>query len=147
MAEQIITLITGLLGLIPTAIAAYFAIKNFIAVTKEKSSKEIWALIMSLADAAMKEAEQSLADGETKKQMVIDAVGVMFNQANTPVTIRLAQTCDKVVESANSIPTPPPATIQMQEPKKEAIKPNFETKMYILDKTAVAFSADGDVIT
>ena len=53
-----------------------------------------------------------------KKQMVIDAVGVMFNQANTPVTIRLAQAGDKVIESTASISTP----VQIEEPKKEQIK-------------------------
>lgn len=73
-AQQVIALLTGLMGLITAGISAYFAIKNFIVATKEKSSKEIWALIMKLADAAMKEAEQSLLDGESKKKMVMDSV-------------------------------------------------------------------------
>lgn len=41
MAEKIISLIIGFISLIPTAIAAYFAIKNFILATKEKNSKEV----------------------------------------------------------------------------------------------------------
>jgi hypothetical protein len=103
MAEQIITLITGLLGLIPTAIAAYFAIKNFIAVTKEKSSKEIWALIMSLADAAMKEAEQSLADGETKKQMVIDSVKAGCKSAGINLDVFIDQLSDYIDDTIDFV--------------------------------------------
>lgn len=70
----IITLVTSLLGLIGTAVGAYFAIKNWVKALKTKNKQEIWAMIMQLADAAMKEAEASLKDGETKKQMVIDSV-------------------------------------------------------------------------
>lgn len=103
MAEQIITLITGLLSLIPTAIAAYFAIKNFIAVTKEKSSKEIWALIMSLADAAMKEAEQSLADGETKKQMVIDSVKAGCKSAGVDLDMFIDQLSDYIDDTIDFV--------------------------------------------
>ena len=103
MAEQIITLITGLLGLIPTAIAAYFAIKNFIAVTKEKSSKEIWALIMSLADAAMKEAEKSLQDGETKKQMVIDSVKAGCKSAGVDLDMFIDQLSDYIDDTIDFV--------------------------------------------
>jgi Tfp pilus assembly protein PilX len=103
MTEQIITLITGLLGLIPTAIAAYFAIKNFIAVTKEKSSKEIWALIMSLADAAMKEAEKSLKDGETKKQMVIDSVKAGCKSAGIDLDVFIDQLSDYIDDTIDFV--------------------------------------------
>lgn len=103
MAEQIITLITGLLGLIPTAIAAYFAIKNFIAVTKEKSSKEIWALIMSLADAAMKEAEKSLQDGESKKQMVIDSVKAGCKSAGVDLDMFIDQLSDYIDDTIDFV--------------------------------------------
>lgn len=103
MAEQIITLITGLLGLIPTAIAAYFAIKNFIAVTKERSSKEIWTMIMSLADAAMKEAEQSLKDGESKKQMVIDSVKVGCKSAGIDLDMFIDQLSDYIDDTIDFV--------------------------------------------
>jgi len=39
--QSIIALVTGLAGLISAGVGAYFAIKNFIAATKEKSAKEI----------------------------------------------------------------------------------------------------------
>ena len=73
-ANGIVVLITGLLGLIGTGIGAYFAIKNFITAMKQKSSQEIWALIMEMADAAMKKAEESGKTGADKKQMVIESV-------------------------------------------------------------------------
>jgi Tfp pilus assembly protein PilX len=73
-ANGIITLITGLIGLLGTGIGVYFAVKNWITVLKTKNSQEIWTLIMEMADAAMKEAEASMKDGETKKQMVTDTV-------------------------------------------------------------------------
>lgn len=72
--QEIIALVTGLCGLISAGIGAYFAIKNWIAVTKNKNAQEIWAMIMEMADAAMKEAEASMKSGEEKKQMVIDSV-------------------------------------------------------------------------
>lgn len=73
-AEGIISLITGLIGLIGTGVGAFFAIKNFIKAMKEKSAQEIWTLIMEIADAAMKEAERSGKSGADKKEMVIEAV-------------------------------------------------------------------------
>lgn len=73
-ADGIIGLLTGLVGLIAAAVGAYFAVKNFISALKEKNAAEIWNMIISVADAAIKEAEQSAESGESKKQMVIDAV-------------------------------------------------------------------------
>lgn len=72
--NQVIVLITGLAGLISAGVGAFFAIKNFIAVTKEKNAQQIWGMIMSMADTAMKEAEASALSGADKKQMVINAV-------------------------------------------------------------------------
>lgn len=73
-ANGIITLLTGLIGLIGTGIGAYFAVKNWITVLKTKSSQEVWSMIMSIADEAMKEMESSTLDNETKKNTVIDTV-------------------------------------------------------------------------
>lgn len=77
-ANGIITLITGLVGLIGTGIGAYFAVKNWLTVVKNKNASEIWTLIMEIADAAMKEMEAKAKAGlitkESKKQMVIDTV-------------------------------------------------------------------------
>ena len=69
----LVELITALFGLIGTGIGAFFTIKGFIKAFKEKDSKQKWALLMEIADAAIKEAEKSGASGADKKQMVIDA--------------------------------------------------------------------------
>lgn len=77
-ANGLITLITGLIGLIGTGIGVYFAIKNWFSVIKTKNSQEVWALIMEIADASMREAEKAAKEGiitkESKKQVVIDSV-------------------------------------------------------------------------
>ena len=70
----LLALITGLVGLIGTGVGTFFAIKNWIKATKEKSSKEIWSMIMEIADAAMKDIEKSTAEGKTKKELVVNAV-------------------------------------------------------------------------
>ena len=70
----LIALITGLLGLIGTGVGTFFAIRNWIKATKEKSSKEIWAMIQEIADAAMKEAERSTLSGVGKKELVVNMV-------------------------------------------------------------------------
>ena len=70
----LIALITGLVGLIGTGVGTFFAIKNWIKATKEKSAKEIWAMIMEIADAAMKDVEKSTLHGLDKKEAVISAV-------------------------------------------------------------------------
>ena len=70
----LLALITGLVGLIGTGIGTFFAIKNWIKATKEKSSKEIWAMIQEITDAAMKEAERSALSGAGKKELVVNMV-------------------------------------------------------------------------
>lgn len=95
-ANGIITLITGLLGLIGTSIGAYFAVRNWITVLKTKNSQEIWAMIMEIADAAMQEAEASMKDGETKKQMVIDSVKASCNAAGINVDLFIDQLSDYI---------------------------------------------------
>lgn len=72
--NNLVTLITGLVGLIGTGIGVYYAIRNFLKGLKGKKASEIWALIQEIADAAMKEAEASGAKGADKKEMVINAV-------------------------------------------------------------------------
>ena len=80
-ANGIITLITGLLGLIGTGVGAYYAVKNFITLTKEKSKNEIWGMIMTIADSAMREAEATGKSGADKKAMVIESVKAGCNAA------------------------------------------------------------------
>lgn len=85
-AEMIIALLTGLLGLVSTAIGAYFAVKTWISNLKNKNKQEIWCLIMEVADKAMTEAERSSASGAEKKAMVINTVKAATLAAGVDVT-------------------------------------------------------------
>ena len=90
-ANGIIALITGLLGLIGTGIGTYFAVKNWITAMKTKNSQEIWTMIMEIADSSMREAEASMQDGETKKQIVIDSVKASCKAAGINIDLFLDQ--------------------------------------------------------
>ena len=92
----IVVLITSLIGLITTGAGAFFAIKNFIKATKEKSAKEIWAMIMNLADSAIKEAEASAKSGADKKQMVINAVKAGCTDAGLDINAFIDQLSDYI---------------------------------------------------
>lgn len=72
--QQIISLLTGLLGFISAAVTTCISIKNFTKSFKEKKKEEQWVLIMEIADSAMKEAEKSLQDGTSKKMFVLNVV-------------------------------------------------------------------------
>ena len=99
-ANGIVTLITGLVGLIGTGVGAFFAIKNWITVLKTKNSQEIWALIMEIADKAMAEAESAAKTGlitkEAKKQMVIDTVKAGCKAAGVELDLFIDQLSDYI---------------------------------------------------
>lgn len=95
-AQQIVVLITGLVGLIGTGVGAFFAIKNWIKATKEKSAKEIWSMIMSMADAAIKEAEKSGAAGADKKTMVVNSVKASCKAAGVDLDAFIDQLSDYI---------------------------------------------------
>lgn len=102
-ANGIITLVTGLVGLIGTGIGAFFAIKNWITVLKTKNSQEIWTLIMEIADAAMAEAERAAREGRldkaAKKQTVIDAVKAGCKAAGINLDVFIDQLSDYIDQS------------------------------------------------
>ena len=87
----LITLITALIGLIGTGVGTFFAIKNWIKATKEKSSKEIWNMIMEMAYAAMKEYEHSSLHGADKKKAVIESVKASCKAAGVDVDLFVDQ--------------------------------------------------------
>lgn len=104
-ANGLIALATGLVGLISTLIGIYFAVKNFIEATKQKSSKEIWNMIMTIADAAMKEAEQSSLKGAAKKEMALNIIKISCATAGIHVEDFLDQLSayiDQSVDFVNS---------------------------------------------
>ena len=102
-ANGIVTLITGLLGLIGTGIGAFYAIKNWITVLKTKNAQEIWSMIMSMADAAMKEAEASGKSGADKKQMVIDAVKASCKAAGVDMDAFIDQLSDYIDQTISFV--------------------------------------------
>ena len=105
-AQGVLSLITGLIGLIGSGVGAFFAIKNFIKAAKTKSMNEIWSMIMSMADAAMKEPEASQKSGEDKKQMVLDAVKSGCKAANINIDAfidQLSQYIDQTIDFVNKM--------------------------------------------
>ena len=102
-ANGIITLITGLVGLIGTGIGAYFAIKNWIKVIKNKNAQEIWAMVMEMADAAMKEAERSCKTGADKKTMVIESVKASCKAAGLDVELFIDQLSDYIDQTISFV--------------------------------------------
>lgn len=102
----LIALITALLGLIGTGVGAFFAIKNFIKGLKEKNKTEIWSLVMSMADAAMKEAEKSGKNGVEKKEMVIASIKAGCEAANLDISTfidELSAYIDQTIAFVNDI--------------------------------------------
>lgn len=73
-ANSIVALVSALLALIGTGTGVFFAIRNFIKLMKTNSKEQNWKLIMSIADAAMKTAEESGKKGADKKHMVVESV-------------------------------------------------------------------------
>lgn len=90
-ANELIVLLTSFLGLIGTGIGTFFAIKNWLKAIKEKTKAEQWALIMEMADAAMKVAEKSGASGADKKDMVIESIKASALAANLDLSMFLDQ--------------------------------------------------------
>lgn len=104
--QQVIALIVALAGLIGTGVSTYFMIKAVIEKNKGKSIAEIWALLMSMADSAMKAAETSGKSGADKKQMVIEAVKASALAAGidiSPFINQLSAYIDQAVSFVNGM--------------------------------------------
>ena len=101
--QEIIALVTGLCGLVSAGIGAYFAIKNWIAVTKNKNAQEIWAMIMEIADTAMKEAEKSCKTGADKKAMVIESVKASCKAAGLDLDLFIDQLSDYIDQTISFV--------------------------------------------
>lgn len=72
--QTIVTLVTGLFGLIGTGVSTFFMVKAIIQKNKGKSATEIWNLLLTMADNAMKAAEASGKSGADKKAMAMEAI-------------------------------------------------------------------------
>ena len=102
-ANEVVILITGLLGLISAGVGVYFAVKNWFKLMKTKNKQEVWKLLIEMADKAMEEAERSGKAGEDKKEMVLDAIeaaaeaaGIETGEFFTQLDLYIDQTIDFV---------------------------------------------------
>ncbi len=105
-AQALLALITGLIGLITAGVTAFISVKKVIKANKGKSLKEIWALIMKIADKAIIEAEKSTLSGADKKQMAINIVNVSAKEAGidiTPFTEQLSAYIDECITFVNNM--------------------------------------------
>lgn len=105
-ANGIITLISALIALIGTGTGVFFAIKNFIKLMKSNTKEQNWKLIMKIADAAMKTAEESGKKGADKKQMVIESVKASCKAAGIDADEfidQLADYIDQTIAFVNSM--------------------------------------------
>ena len=104
-AQALVALITGLVGLISAGVTAFVAVRKVIAANKGKSLKEIWALVMKLADAAMVEVEKTDLKGASKKDKAITIVNAAATESgldSTPFTEQLSAYIDQTVEFVNT---------------------------------------------
>lgn len=104
--QQILVIITGLVGLIGTGISTYFAIRAVIQKNKGKSFGEIWALLLEIADAAMKEAEESGKKGKEKKELALSIINASAKAAGVdvePFTSQLSDYIDETIKFVNDI--------------------------------------------
>ena len=65
----------------------------------------------------------TMLNESNKKQLIVEAANLMFNQESTSVTIRLAQSGDKPIEPNESIVVQPPAVEQPKQTPKPIDKP------------------------
>ena len=95
-AEMISSLITGLIGLVCTAVSTYFALKHWAVSLETKKKQELWVMIMEVADKAMEEAERSGESGADKKTMVMDIVKASALAAGVDISDFVDQLSDYI---------------------------------------------------
>ena len=61
-----------------------------------------------------------------KKQLIIDAVSLMFSNNSIPVTVRLAQSGDTVVQPTSAPAQPEAPVSKPATPKAKATRPSLE---------------------
>lgn len=96
VSNAVVALVSGLLGLLGTGVGVFFAIKNWLKLTKEKSNNELWQMIMDVADEAMKEAEAQKLSGAEKKEIVIETVKATLLEAGLDISDFIDQLSDYI---------------------------------------------------
>jgi len=90
-AEQVFSLLVGLIGLIGTAVSTFFAIKATIEKNKPKTIHQKWKAIMAMTDSAMKVAEASGKPGPDKKKLVMEMLAHEANAAGIDLSLFFGQ--------------------------------------------------------
>jgi hypothetical protein len=86
-AEQVLSLLVGLLGVLSTTVSTFFAVRANIEKNKTKTIYEKWKTIMAMADGAMRVAEVSGKPGPEKKKMVMDMLLHESNSAGIDLSL------------------------------------------------------------
>lgn len=103
--EQILALIVGLCGLIGTGVSTFIAVKNAMAKNKIKNVSDLWTMVMTWTDAAIKSVEKTGKKGADKKAMVIEAVKDVAKASNVDIDDfmdQLSAYIDQTVDFANN---------------------------------------------
>lgn len=108
--SELISLIIGLGGLITTGISVFIAIKSLFKAHKEKSAKEIWAMLMKFADDAMDAVEDLYKSGKldklSKKDKALEIINKLAEEAGidvTPFTSQLSAYIDNTITFVNNM--------------------------------------------
>ena len=103
MAKGIMELVYVGIGIVATGIPL---IITLVMLFKGKTKEQVWNTIMTMADAAIAEAEKSGKSGADKKQMVIDAVTAACTSQGInvgPFVNQLASYIDQCIAFVNKV--------------------------------------------
>jgi hypothetical protein len=99
-AEQVLSLLVGLLGVLSTTVSTFFAVKATIEKNKTKTIYEKWKIVMAMTDEAMKVAEASNKPGQEKKKIVMDMILHEANHAGIDLSLfskQIAEYIDQTI--------------------------------------------------
>jgi hypothetical protein len=95
-AEQVLSLLVGLLGVLSTTVSTFFAVRANIEKNKTKTIYEKWKTVMAMADGAMKVAEASGKSGPEKKKIVMEMISHEANSAGIDLSLFSQQITDYI---------------------------------------------------
>lgn len=107
-ANEVIILLTGLLGLIGAGAGIWAAIKSRAALIKNQTKQEQLKLLLEIADAAMTEAEASTLSGEDKKTQVLASIEAAAKAADIDISAfagQLSIYIDQTISFVNKMKT------------------------------------------
>jgi hypothetical protein len=85
-AEQVLSLLVGLLGVLSTTVSTFFAVKATIEKNKTKTIYEKWKIVMAMADEAMKVAESLYKGHMDSMKKLEEKKGTVANKLTTSIS-------------------------------------------------------------